>query len=147
MNIVAEKSSVNEFEAQQQRVPTLQPRMNTAVLTGCQDRHYALGLAMALASKGATVDIIGSDEIDSPELHATPNLRFLNFRRGQNESSRFALKLWKLLVYYAKLVRYAAHSQPKIFHILWNYKLELFDRTILMLYFKALGKKVCLTAH
>jgi glycosyltransferase involved in cell wall biosynthesis len=30
---------------------------------------------------------------------------------------------------------------------LWNYKLEFFDRTILMLYYKILGKKIALTAH
>jgi hypothetical protein len=35
-------------------------------------------------SKAVSVDIIGGDEIDSPELHTTPNLRFLNFRGSQN---------------------------------------------------------------
>ena len=32
-------------------------------------------------------------------------------------------------------------------HILWNYKLELFDRTVFMLCYKALGKKIVFTAH
>src|SRR5207245_6751110 len=36
---------------------------------------------------------------------------------------------------------------PKVFHILWNNKFELFDRTLLMLYYKLLGKKIALTAH
>ena len=44
-------------------------------------------------------------------------------------------------------MRYAARSKPRILHILWNNKIEWFDRTILMLYYKALGKKVALTAH
>jgi glycosyltransferase involved in cell wall biosynthesis len=118
-----------------------------ALLTGCQDRHYAFGLAMALAKAGASVDVIGSDEIDSPELHTTANLRFLNFRPGHSSDSNFARKLGKLLSYYAKLVGYATRPGPKILHILWNYKLEYFDRTILMLYYRALGKKVVLTAH
>ena len=52
-----------------------------------------------------------------------------------------------MLEYYAKLIRYAARSQPKILHILWNNKIEAFDRTILMLYYKAVGKKIALTAH
>ena len=65
----------------------------TAMLTGCQDRHYAFGLAMALAKAGASVDVIGSDEIDSPELHTTANLRFLNFRPGHSSDSNFARKL------------------------------------------------------
>ena len=118
-----------------------------ALLTGCQDRHYAFGLATALASKGVYLDIIGSNEIDSPELHTTPNVRFLNFRRGQSDNATFAQKLSNLVVYYAKLIRYVARPRPKILHILWNYKLEFADRTILMLYYKVLGKKVVLTAH
>lgn len=117
------------------------------LLTGCQDRPYAFGLAMALISKGIRLDIIGSDDIDSPELHATPNLRFLSFRGSQRNNANVADKLSKLLVYYAKLIRYAARSKPKILHILWNNKFEFFDRTILMLYYKVQGKKIVLTAH
>ncbi len=60
---------------------------------------------------------------------------------------RFSQKLASLAVYYAKLIRYAARSKPKIFHILWNNKFEFFDRTVLMLYYKALGKKIAFTAH
>ena len=50
-------------------------------------------------------------------------------------------------MYYAKLIRYAATAKPKIFHILWNNKFELFDRTVLMLYYRLLGKRIVLTAH
>ncbi|MCU1253687.1 MAG: hypothetical protein JWQ49_6716 [Edaphobacter sp.] len=117
------------------------------MLTGCQDRHYACGLAMALASEGVILDIIGNDEMDSAELHASPNLHFLNFRKGQCKDASFAHKLWRLLVYYAKLIRYVARSRSRILHILWNYKLELFDRTILMFYYRASGKRVVFTAH
>lgn len=45
------------------------------------------------------------------------------------------------------LVRYAVTAKPTIFHILWNNKFEYFDRTLLMLYYRALGKKVVLTVH
>jgi D-inositol-3-phosphate glycosyltransferase len=55
--------------------------------------------------------------------------------------------LSKVLRYYGTLIRYVAPSSPKILHILWNNKFELFDRTVLMLYYKALGKKVAFTAH
>ena len=50
-------------------------------------------------------------------------------------------------MYYAKLIRYAATAKPRIFHILWNNKFESFDRTLLMLYYRFLGKKIVLTAH
>src|ERR1700733_14959268 len=121
--------------------------IEVGLLTGCQDRHYAYGLAMALASKNERLDVIGSDSVDSPELHSTPNLRFLNFRGQQKQESKFADKLSKLLVYYARLIRYTARANPQILHILWNNKLELFDRTLLMLYYKTRGKKIALTAH
>jgi D-inositol-3-phosphate glycosyltransferase len=144
---VAEESSLGEVEVQTQAIPASPLRIEIGLLTGCQDRPYAFGLAMALISKGVHLDIIGGDEIDSPELHTTPNLRFLNFRGSQRNDANFAEKLSKLLVYYTKLIRYAARSKPERLHILWNNKFEFFDRTILMLYYKALGKKIALTAH
>jgi len=144
---VTEKSSPKEAEVQKQ--PTLDSSLaiEIGLLTGCQDRPYAFGLAIALVSKGVGVDLIGSDDIDSPELHVTPNLRFLNFRGNQRENINFAEKLWKLAVYYARLMRYAARSKPRILHILWNNKIELFDRTILMAYYKLCRKKIAFTAH
>ncbi|HEY0704514.1 MAG TPA: glycosyltransferase family 4 protein [Candidatus Acidoferrales bacterium] len=120
---------------------------NVAVLTGCKDRPYALGLVLALVSQGVPVDMIGSDLEDSPELHVTPNLRFLNLRGSQNEREKFTKKLFKLADYYARLARYVLRSKPAILHILWNNKVEYFDRTLLMLYYKLLGKKIALTAH
>src|SRR6266576_3386910 len=48
---------------------------------------------------------------------------------------------------YARLLRYVAITKPRLFHILWNSKLEYFDRTVLMIYFKFFGKRVILTAH
>jgi len=121
--------------------------LDVAVLTGCKDRPYALGLAMALASKGVPVDMIGSDEEDSPELHVTPNLRFLNFRGRQDDTEKFSTKLRKLLLYYARLYRYSMRSKPATFHILWNHKLEYIDRTLSMMLYKLFGKKIALTAH
>jgi D-inositol-3-phosphate glycosyltransferase len=144
---VAEASSAEEVEVQKQAIPDSLLGIDVGLLTGCQDRPYAFGLALALISKGVCLDIIGGDEIDSPELHATPNLRFLNFRGSQRNNANFAEKLTQLLVYYAKLIRYVARSKPDILHILWNNKIEFFDRTILMMYYKVLEKKIALTAH
>ena len=147
MSCVAEKSRAKEIEVQQQPIPNPLLGIEIGLLTGCQDRPYAFGLAMALVEKRVGVDMIGSDDLDSPELHVTPNLRFLNFRGNQRESVNCTEKLWKLAVYYARLMRYAARSRPRILHILWNNKIELFDRTLLMVYYKLCGKKIALTAH
>jgi len=121
--------------------------LDVALLTGCKDRPYAFGLAMALISKGINLDVVGSDEVDSPAFHTTPNLRFLNYRGSQRQDARFSEKLRSLAIYYARLIQYAARRKPRILHILWNNKIELFDRTILMLYYKAKAKKIALTAH
>jgi glycosyltransferase involved in cell wall biosynthesis len=51
------------------------------------------------------------------------------------------------LAVYGRIIRYAATAKPRIIHILWNYKFQLFDRTLLMLYYKMLGKRIVLTAH
>jgi D-inositol-3-phosphate glycosyltransferase len=144
---VDEKSLTKEAEVSTQPIPDPSLAIEIGLLTGCQDRPYAFGLAMALVSKGVGVDVIGSDDIDSPELHVTPNLRFLNIRGNQHKSTNFAEKLWKLAVYYARLMRYAARSRPRILHILWNNKIELFDRTLLMACYRLCGKKIAFTAH
>jgi glycosyltransferase involved in cell wall biosynthesis len=102
---------------------------------------------MALASKQMAIDFIGSNDLDRPELHSTPQLRFMNLRGDQAYDAPLATKIRRVAVYYAKLLRYAWTSEPKVFHILWNNKFEAFDRTVLMLYYKACGRKLVLTAH
>jgi D-inositol-3-phosphate glycosyltransferase len=144
---LAEPSSAKGVEVRKQTLSSSPLDFEISLLTGCKDRPYVFGLAMALGSKDVRADIIGSDEIDSPELHDAPSLRFLNFRGSHNPAANFAEKLSKVLAYYARLIRYVARSNPKILHILWNNKFELFDRTILMLYYKVLGKRIAFTAH
>lgn len=117
------------------------------LLTGGGDRPYALGLANELIAKGVTLDLIGSNDLDCAEFHGKPRVNFLNLRGDQRSEAGFGSKVYRVLAYYARLIRYAATSKPKIFHILWNNKFELFDRVILMLYYKVLGKKIALTVH
>jgi len=128
-------------------VPASPSEIEAGLLTGCQDRPYAFGLAMALVAKGVSVEIIGGDEMDSPELHTTPKLNFLNFGGGQEQRLGLKRKALRLLAYYTKLIRYSINAKPKILHVLWNNKFEHFDRTLLMLYFKVRGKKIAFTAH
>jgi D-inositol-3-phosphate glycosyltransferase len=120
---------------------------NVALLTGGSDKPYALGLAAALTSAGLSVDFIGSDDLDLPELRNNHLVNFLNLRRDQNPGANLARKVARILTYYWRLIRYAATAQPNVFHILWNNKFELFDRTLLMLYYKLFGKKLVFTAH
>jgi D-inositol-3-phosphate glycosyltransferase len=125
----------------------LSTKCSVALLTGGADRPYALGLAAALTLAGVSVDFIGSDDLNLPELRNNRLVNFLNLRGDQNPGANPARKVARILTYYWRLIRYAATAKPKVFHILWNNKFELFDRTLLMLYYKLLGKKLVFTAH
>jgi D-inositol-3-phosphate glycosyltransferase len=120
---------------------------SVCLLTGGIDRPYVHGLTNALSSVGVTIDLIGSDELDEPELHNKPGVRFLNLRGDQRPKASAKAKIRRILTYYSRLILYAATAKPRIFHILWNNKFEMFDRTLLMLYYRLLGKAVVLTAH
>jgi D-inositol-3-phosphate glycosyltransferase len=123
------------------------PPLRIGLLTGADDRPYALGLTGGLLARGVGVDFIGSDQVHADELIADPLLRFLNLRGDQSESAGVAAKALRLLRYYARLLGYALTAEPKVFHILWNNKFEWFDRTLLMLIYRVLGRRVVLTAH
>lgn len=123
------------------------PAIPVTLLTGGSDRPYVFGLTTALMSKEASMDLIGSDELDFPEFRSIPGLNFLKLRGDQRPDVSFLEKVSRVSAYYAKLIAYAATAKPKIFHILWNNRFEVFDRTLLMLYYKLLGKRIVLTAH
>lgn len=118
-----------------------------ALLTGGIDRPYAFGITVALGSRGVPMDVIAGTELDCPEIRQLPSVTFRNLHGDLRRVQGFAKKLLFHLAVYARLISYSLTARPKIFHILWNYKFEVFDRTILMLYYKLLGKKVVLTAH
>ena len=121
--------------------------LRIALLTGGGDKPYALGMAAALTSVGIHVDFIGSNDLSVPELLSNDRVKFLNLRGDQSEQARLMAKGLRVLSYYTRLIVYAATATPKLFHILWNNKFPLFDRTLLMVYYKLLGKRVVFTAH
>ena len=129
------------------RAPGPAREIAVALLTGGGDRPYVFGLATALASQGVNLDLVGSDELDCPEFRGNPRVNFLNLRGDQCSDAGLLRKMLRVSRYYAKLILYAATAKPSIFHILWNNRFETFDRTLLMLYYRFLGKRVVLTAH
>jgi D-inositol-3-phosphate glycosyltransferase len=122
-------------------------KIAVALLTGGGDQPYAFGLATTLMSECAALDLIGSDELDSPDFHGKPGVTFLNLRGSQQSDAGFLTKVFRVSMYYVKLIRYAWTAKPRIFHILWNNKFEFFDRTLIMLYYRLLGKSIILTVH
>jgi len=137
---------MKNVSARRNVTPMQSVQIEVGLLTGGFDRPYVFGLAMALISKGVRLDVIGSDELDSPEMHTTPKLNFLNLQ-GSKREANLATKITRVLIFYVRLIRYAATAKPKVFHVLWNNKFQFFDRTLLMLYYKLLGKKLLFTAH
>ena len=121
--------------------------LRVAVLTGGGDKPYALGLASSLISQGVAFDFIASDDLDTPELRQNPLVRVLNLRGDMRPDVGTPRKVLRVLTYYGRLLRYAATAQPKLFHTLWNNKLELLDRTLLLLYYRFLGKRITFTVH
>jgi glycosyltransferase involved in cell wall biosynthesis len=128
-----------------QRVAGDPPKI--ALLTGGGDRHYSHGLALRLAARGVALDFIGSDQLESEELLSHERVRFLNLRGATSRHGTFLAKATRILRYYARLLRYAASARPRVFHILWNNRFEHFDRTVLLLFYRLLGKKIVLTVH
>jgi D-inositol-3-phosphate glycosyltransferase len=128
-------------------MPDSSGEIAVSLLTGGADRPYVLGLGPSLMSRVTFLDLIASDDLDSPQFHGKQGIRFLNLRGSQRTDVIFLRKMFRVLRYYVKLIRYVATAKPRIFHILWNNKFELFDRTLLMLYYKALGKRIALTVH
>jgi D-inositol-3-phosphate glycosyltransferase len=122
-------------------------KISLAILTGGADQPYAYGLATALIAHGAVLDIIGNDELDCPEFHGRPGVNFLNLRGEQRPEASVIRKALRVVAYYVRLIRYARNAEPALFHILWNNKFEVFDRTFLMLYYKWFRKRIVLTVH
>lgn len=142
------QASLSAEAARQRASPSAAaPALRIALLTGCDDRPYALGLSAALLAQGIGVDYIGSDQVHADEIAGHPLLRFLNLRGDQSSQAGLRTKALRLARYYARLLHYAFVSDAQVFHILWNNKFEWFDRTLLMMYYRALGKRVVFTAH
>ncbi len=147
MAIEVEKESLNAKDLPQSEQLARDCDVAVSLLTGGGDKPYAFGLATELISKGVSLDLIGSDDLDCPEFRGRPKVVFLNLRGDQNPDANRLIKISRVLLFYFRLIRYAATSRPKIFHILWNNKFQTFDRTLLTLYYRSLGKRIVLTAH
>ena len=121
--------------------------LRVALLTGGGDKPYATALAEALSGRGVALDFVGSDELDIPEIRELSGVRFLNLRGDQRSAVSMRRKVTRVARYYARLIRYAATSPAAVFHVLWNNKVEYVDRTLLLLYYRLLGKRLVLTVH
>ncbi|MCI0564409.1 MAG: hypothetical protein MN733_38545, partial [Nitrososphaera sp.] len=121
--------------------------MKISLLTGAHDPSYALPLLSALTLKRVHVDFIANDEMQGAAAVRNANVTFFNLRGDQNPNTAIQKKIARILKYYYELIKYAVTTDSKVFHILWLNKFPYFDRTILNIYYKLLGKSLVLTAH
>lgn len=56
-------------------------------------------------------------------------------------------KLAGMIKVYLHLIRHVAVMDSSLLHVQWPYKFAFFDRTLLNLYYKFLGKRIVFTAH
>jgi glycosyltransferase involved in cell wall biosynthesis len=122
-------------------------RADVAILSGGWDRPYAFGLTDALVRNGLRVELIAGDDLTDADFGHPRTLRVLNYRVTNRAGDSVATRLRRLASYYIKLIAYAWRSRAPVFHILWNNGYDTFDRVVLMLYYRLLGRVVCLTAH
>jgi glycosyltransferase involved in cell wall biosynthesis len=121
--------------------------LRVAVINAGGQTDYLYGLVSGLASVPALqIDVVDSDNARGL-FDAHRSVRFFNLRGDQNPRSPFFVKIGRVLRYYYRLVKWAATTDAELFHIQWDNKFALLDRTVLLLYYKALGKRLVYTAH
>lgn len=124
------------------------PQMKiTMIVGGGGDTYYELGLTHGLINNGIFVDLIGSDSMKGYQIVENKNVKFLNLRGDQNPNVSVVNKIFRVLKYYLRLLKYSFLADTKIFHIQWIGKFVYFERILLTLYYKILGKKLVFTAH
>jgi len=121
--------------------------LEVSLLTGGWDRPYVFGLTTALAKDGIAVDLIAGDDLSAADFPEATALTLLRFKERHRPGAGVATKALRVMSYYCRLVKYAWTARPRIFHIVWNNGYDTFDRVLLMLYYRMLGKRVVLTAH
>ena len=122
-------------------------RLKTSLLSGGDDPSYALPLLSALVSKEIIVDFVGNDQMQRSEIAQSKGVNYLNLRGDQSRNVSFFKKIVRIFLYYSRLIKYSAQTDSRLFHILWLNKFQYFDRIVLNLYYKMLGKKLLFTAH
>src|SRR5262249_25976506 len=93
--------------------------MKVAILTAGQDQHYALCLLGTLQGKPVHIEFIGNDAMATSGVVRTGRVDFYNLVGNQDVDTCVRQKALRVLRYYSRLIIYAAHTDARLFHILW----------------------------
>jgi glycosyltransferase involved in cell wall biosynthesis len=121
--------------------------LKVSILTAGRDPYYALGLLSGLLSSPLRIDFVANDEMQDAPAARAESVRYWNVHPDQAAGAPTWRRVIRAIGHYVLLLRYAATTDSSLFHILWYNKLEWFDNTFLILYYKALRKRLVLTVH
>ena len=121
--------------------------MKVSILNAGQENDYLFGLVSGLSKiQSLEIEVVDSD--NSVNLfNEFSRVSFFNLRGDNLSRQPVQVKIWRISRYYIRLLWYTARTKSQIFHIEWENSIALFDRTLLILYYKMWGKKLVFTAH
>lgn len=121
--------------------------MKISILNAGQQTDYLYGIVSGLSEiPSLEIEVVDSDS-SVGVIDSFPRTTLFNLRGDNLSAQSLFTKAWHIGKYYLRLLWYTAHTQSEIFHIQWENSITLFDRTILILYYKMFGKKLVHTAH
>ncbi|MGD0591893.1 MAG: glycosyltransferase [Bacteroidota bacterium] len=121
--------------------------MRISILNAGQQTDYLYGLVSGLVEiPTLEIEVIDSDS-SVGVFEAFHHVSLFNLRGDNISPQSIFIKMWRIGRYYIRLLCYTAFTRSDIFHIQWENSIALFDRTLLNLYYKLLGKKLVFTAH
>ena len=121
--------------------------MKISILNAGQQTDYLYGIVSGLSEiPSLEIEVVDSDS-SVGMIDAFPRTTLFNLRGDNLSPQPLFIKAWHISKYYIRLIWYTAHTRSEIFHIQWENSISLFDRTILILYYKMFGKKLVHTAH
>jgi len=107
---------------------------------------YIFGLAEGLSKCDLQVELIGSDRMQQIE-NKYSNIKVINLRGSQETNVNFFNKFLRIIKFYLSLIKYTIATDSQLIHIHWSNRFFFFDSTLLLLFYKIMGKKIIYTAH
>lgn len=128
-------------------MPCADTAMQVSILNAGGQTDYLYGLVTGLSSQpDIRIEVVDGDASHTLFINFS-RVRYFNLRGDNRSPQSVFTKAFRILLYYIRLVLYAARTRSQVFHIQWDNSFLLFDRTLLLLYYKLCGKKIVYTAH
>lgn len=121
--------------------------MQISILNAGGPTDYLYGLVAGLSSQPEMQIEVVDGDVSQHLFDHSSNVRHFNLRGDNRSPQSLFTKIFRIFFYYLRLMLYAAQTRSQVFHIQWDNSFLMFDRTLLLLYYKMCGKKIVYTAH